>query len=164
MPHLHGVALQEVAAGGHIEKKVFHKDGGSFFAGDITLALYFRALDDDGCAYFFVLGSRAHLYLCHRCDRCERLAPETHRPDGKQVFGRTYLARCVALKTHAGVRFGHARAVVHHLYQALAGVFHDERDLGGFGVDGIFYEFLDHRSGPLHHLAGRDLVGDGFGE
>ena len=58
----------------------------------------------------------------------------------------------------------HARAVVHHLHQLLAGLFHNELDLRGTSIDGIFQQLLHHRGGALHHLAGRNLVGEVFGE
>ena len=70
----------------------------------------------------------------------------------------------MALQAHAGVGRAHAGPVVHHLHQLLAGLFHNELHLGGVGIDGIFQQLLDHRGGTLHHLAGRNLVGEVFGE
>jgi hypothetical protein len=51
-----------------------------------------------------------------------------------------------------------AAAVVDDADQLAAAVFNLDDDVGGPGIEGVFDQFLDHRSGALDHLAGGDAV------
>ena len=70
----------------------------------------------------------------------------------------------MALDTEQHVVAVHARAVVGHAQQAAAAALDLDIDAGGAGVQAVFDQFLDHRGGTLHHLAGSDLVGKLFGK
>ena len=51
-----------------------------------------------------------------------------------------------------------ARAVVVHLHALRAALLERHLDLRGARIEGVFEQFLEHRGGPFHHLAGRDLA------
>ena len=70
----------------------------------------------------------------------------------------------MALEREQHVVAVHASAVVGHAQQAAAAALHLDIDAGGAGVQAVFDQFLDHRGGTLHHLAGGDLVGELFGK
>ena len=70
----------------------------------------------------------------------------------------------MALEGQQGIVAQHAAAVVDDADQAPAAGFHFDAHVGGAGVERIFQQFLDDGGGPLHHFAGRDLVGDLVGE
>src|ERR1700756_3117212 len=58
----------------------------------------------------------------------------------------------------------HPTSVVGNLDELLATRLHLNADARGLGIQSIFQKFFHHRCGPLHHLAGGDLVGNGFGK
>ena len=60
----------------------------------------------------------------------------------KKIFYIFYFRGGVALKSHPGVCFTHAIAVVNHLYQCLAGIFYHQLYFRGTGIHCIFQEFL----------------------
>ena len=68
----------------------------------------------------------------------------------------------MALEGQQGVVAHHAAAVVGDLDELLAAGLDLDLDAGGAGIERIFEQFLDHRSRPLHHFAGGDLVGNVF--
>ena len=164
VPHFHGVALEEVAPGGHVEKQVFDGDAGAVGAGRGLLAGNLGAFHQQQRAGVVLALLGANFDLRHGRDAGQRLAPEAQRADAKQVFGAADFAGGVALQAHAGIGGAHAGAVVDYLHQLLAGLFHNELHLGGAGIDGIFQQLLHHRGGALHHFAGRNLVGEVFGK
>ncbi len=56
----------------------------------------------------------------------------------------------------------HTHAVVRHPDKGLAAFFHFDNNAGGFGIQRIFHQFLNHRSRPLNNLTGSDFVGQVF--
>mgnify|MGYP000848748062 CR=1 FL=1 len=70
----------------------------------------------------------------------------------------------MSLEGHAGVSLGHALAVVNHLNECTAGVFDDDGDVCGAGVNGVFHQLLDNGGGSLDDFTGSYLVGDVVGE
>ena len=62
-----------------------------------------------------------------------------------------------------GVGRDHAAAVVDHSHQAAAAALDLDDDGARAGVEGVLAQLLDHRRGPLHHLARRDLIDHGIG-
>ena len=58
----------------------------------------------------------------------------------------------------------HAAAVVGDLDQFLAARLHLNANSPGAGVERVFKKLFDDRGGTLHHLAGGDLVSNGFGK
>ena len=78
------------------------------------------------------------------------------------MASRSYSVRSLLVAEKGGLRLGggDAAAVVGNPDEAHAAVL----DLHGQGVrpgvDSVLHELLDHRRGPLHHLAGGNLVGE----
>ena len=66
----------------------------------------------------------------------------------------------MALKGQQGVVAVHAVAVVGDADQLAPARLHLDADAAGSGIQRVLQQLLDHRSGPVHHLAGGDLVGD----
>ena len=58
----------------------------------------------------------------------------------------------------------HSAAVIDHLNQRPSALAVIHRDGRTSGIDGIFHQLLDDRSGTAHHLARGDLVGDPVGQ
>jgi hypothetical protein len=65
----------------------------------------------------------------------------------------------VALERHQRVVPAHALAVVNNPDQAPAALLDLYHQPPRSRVQGVLHQLLDHRSRPLHHLAGGDLVG-----
>jgi hypothetical protein len=65
----------------------------------------------------------------------------------------------VALKGQQGVVAVHAVAVVGDADELAAARFDFDADARGARVQGILQQLFDHRSRPVDHLAGGDLVG-----
>ena len=58
----------------------------------------------------------------------------------------------------------HAGAVVPHAHQAAAPLPQVDLDAPGAGIQRVLDQLLDRCGGPLHHLAGGDLVGERLGQ
>jgi len=58
----------------------------------------------------------------------------------------------------------HTTTIVRDLNELLASRFDLDANAIGGGVERIFEQFFHHGGGPLHHFAGGDLVGNGFGK
>lgn len=65
----------------------------------------------------------------------------------------------MALKSQARIAFTHSFAVVDDLNGGATGIFNEDFDLGGSGVDGVFHQFFNYRSGTLYDLSGSNLIG-----
>ncbi len=65
----------------------------------------------------------------------------------------------MAFKSQQGVIAHHAAAVVGDAYELPPSAFHRDDDAVCAGVERILQQFLDHRSRPVDHLAGSDLIG-----
>ena len=70
----------------------------------------------------------------------------------------------MALEGEQGVIVGHAAAVVGDPDQALAARLDGHFNTPGARVNRVLDQLLHHRRRPLHHFAGGDFVGDGFGK
>jgi hypothetical protein len=156
--------LRKVTTSRHVEEQVLNRNTGAVGAGGGLLAAHLRALHQQQAAGVLVALLGADFDLGHGRDAGQRLAPETQRTDAKQVFGRADFAGGVALQAHPGIGGRHARAVVDHLHKLLTRFFHNELNLSGASIDGIFQQLLHHGGGALHHFAGRNLVGEVFGK
>ena len=78
--------------------------------------------------------------------------------DRFQIARRGDLARRVAGQGETQIVRVDAVAVVGHAHPAHAGLLHLHADVPGAGVQAVLHQLLDDGGGPLHHLAGRDLV------
>ena len=158
------VGLQELAAGGNVEKEIFYskiRPDGTIHR---LLIHHAATFDDDAYAEVLVGCTGTQFHLRHSGDRGQCFAAETHSAERKEIFGFGNFRGGVALESKARVGFAHSLAVVNHLHEAFPSVLHDDLHLRGTGIDGVFHQFLNHRRGPLHHFAGRYLVGHGVGQ
>ena len=97
-------------------------------------------------------------------DGRQRLPPEAEGVDVLDVVHIPDLAGGVPLDAEQGVVARHAAAVVGHDHRLAPARHHLDVDLRGAGIQGVFDQLLQHRGGPLHHLAGGDLVDDLLGQ
>ena len=79
-------------------------------------------------------------------------------------FDVAQLAGGVALEGEQRIVAQHAAAIVDDADQPPAAALDLDADIGRSRIERVFEQFLDHGGGPLHHLAGGDLVGDLVGE
>ena len=70
----------------------------------------------------------------------------------------------MALEGQQGVVAVHALAVVGDADQLAPARLDLDADALGSGVQRVLQQLLHHRSRPVHHLAGGDLVGDLVGK
>ena len=70
----------------------------------------------------------------------------------------------MALKSQGDFGGGYAAAVVGNADFGDAALPDGYGDAGGAGVQGVFQQFFDNRSGAFNHFAGGDLRGDIGGE
>ena len=91
---------------------------------------------------------------------CQRLAPESHGADGRQILRLAELGGSVAQKRGAGILGSHAAAVVRDPHESHAAVPDLDGHLGGAGIHGVFQQLLDYGGGALHHFTGGDQVGN----
>ena len=97
-------------------------------------------------------------------DGGQRLALKAHGAHGFQVGQAGDLTGGVALER--GGQFGtlDAPAVVFHADEPHATGLQPHGDLRGPGVQRVVHQLAHHRSGPLDHLAGRDLADEFVGQ
>ena len=70
----------------------------------------------------------------------------------------------MALKGQQGVVAVHALAIVGDADHAPSAALDFDADAHGPSVKSVLQQLLHHRSGPVHHLAGGDLVGNLIGK
>ena len=154
--------FEKLLARGRIVKQVRDGDDRSVRAAERRLLGKGSALHADQRAGL-VLGALGHQPdPGHRRDGGERLAAEAEGLDPVYVLRAADLARGMAQKAGARVGLAHARAVVLHADAGCAAVRYIHGDGGSAGVNGVFHEFLDDRSGAFHNLSGRDQLGGLF--
>ena len=111
-----------------------------------------------------IAGRRLQRHAGHRSDRRQRLAAKAKGGNGEQVVGGAQLRSGVALEGQQGVVAVHAVAVVGDADQLPPARLNLDANAVGAGVQRILQQLLHHRSRPVHHLAGGDLVGDLVGK
>ena len=70
----------------------------------------------------------------------------------------------MALECQQGIVAVHPLPVVGHADEPPSTRFHLDPDALGARVEGVFQELLHDRCGPVHHLAGSDLVSNLVGK
>ena len=100
----------------------------------------------------------------HGGDGGQRLAAKAEGGDGEQIVGGAQLGGGVALEGQQRVVAIHAVAVVGDADEPAPAGFDLDADAGGAGVERVLQQLLHHRGGPVHHLAGGDLVGNLVGK
>ena len=155
---LHRVLLQEFAAGGDVEKQIFHHQIASLHTRFRLLAFHLGAVDYKTCAYGRILVHGAKVNLRNSCNGSQCLTSESHGVKGEEIIGMLYLGCGVTLESEASVSVAHSHAVVYYLNQCPSGIFKHYGDRCGSGIDGIFHQLLYDRCGALYHFAGSDLI------
>jgi hypothetical protein len=158
------LGAQEFLARRRIEIEVFdqhRRPGRARRGGRRACVAAFGA--DAGCVpgFFLPAGDRE---ARHGRDRGERLAAKAHAGHALQVFQRLDLARGVARERERQLVPVEARAVVVHLHALRAALVERHLDLGGARVERILEQLLQHRGGPLDHLACGDLADQQLGQ
>ena len=92
-------------------------------------------------------------------DGRQSLPPEAQGADGLQIVLGAQFAGGVAEEGGLRLGGGDAAAVVGNPDEAHAAVLDLHSQGVRPGVDSVLHELLDHRRGPLHHLAGGDQIG-----
>ena len=104
------------------------------------------------------LRARSQLQARNRRDRGQCLAAESHAAHMQQIVERGDLAGRMLRQRQQQFIGGDAAAVVTHANQPCAAAFELDFDALRAGIETVLDQFLDHRSRPLDHLAGCDLV------
>jgi hypothetical protein len=99
----------------------------------------------------------------HRADRGQRLAAETKGSDRNEIVV-VQLRGGVAFDGKRQIGAAHALAVIGDADQAAPAAVSEDIDARRAGVECVLDQLLDHARRPLHDLARRDAVDDGFGE
>ena len=153
---LAGVLFEEFHPGRGIVKQGVHRDGGAHRAGPRLHTLGFAAGDPVEAGILVRLGACQNLHPGNTGNGGQCLTPEAQCVDVGQVLGGLDLAGSMADKGLVDVLGLDAGAVIHDLQLLDAAAADGKRDLGGTGVNGVFQQFLGHRSRAFHHLAGGD--------
>src|SRR5690606_14998382 len=124
--HFHCIAFQEVAPSRNIVKEILNADARPGGQRLWFLAHQFRTGDLNACSQFILHAPRFQLYVGNRRDGGQRLPTEPHCADRKQVIRLSDFRRGMALETQPRIRYAHATAVVNHLDERLAAVFHNQ--------------------------------------
>ena len=155
---LHVVALEELAAGGHVVEEVAHRKRRPLGAGRLTGSQMLRGRKLHFHAHLVRGTARPEGHIGHRRDAGQGFTAESEGADGFQVFRRGDFGGRVALEAEHRVVRIHAAAVVDDLHQGAAGVQYHHGNLVRSGIHRIFQQFLHHRRRPLDHLARSDHV------
>src|SRR5664280_448570 len=159
-----GFSLQEFSARGNVEEQIADRDaraqrqarlldGQQLAAGD---------LDHRSGSVFGRMGLQTQ--AAYGSHGRQRLSTKSQGCNVQQVVGIADLGGGVTLESQHGIVAHHPAAVVGHLDQFLATCFDGDPDAARTGIQRVFQQLLDHRSGALHDFAGGDLVGYVFGE
>ena len=142
----------------HVVEQVVHHHCGTYGTGRLPDIGDLSALVLNFQAGFPLRRPGRHRHLGNGGDACQRLTAEPQRGDGVQVLLPADLAGGVAFKGHAYIALVDTAAVVCHPDGTEPAFFDLHGHCGGPGVQAVFHQFLDRRSGPFHNLARRDLA------
>src|SRR6267378_1437585 len=111
-----------------------------------------------------VPGARAAGSTSPICGPSARLAAQSHAADAFQVLEAADLARGVARERERQVVARYAGAVVVDLDALRAALVQRHGDAARVRVEAVLEQLLEHRRGPLDHLAGGDLAHQEIGQ
>ena len=158
------IAPQELAARGHVEKKIGDLDPRSRCLSRVTDSRDLASCDLDLRSGSILPATRGEPEPGDACNAGKGFASEPQRADGGKIRALTDLTRGMALQTQKRVGTVHAVAIVGDTDHAGATAKKLHGDAACPGVDGILDEFLDHGGRALHDLAGSHLAGHDIGE
>ena len=151
---------QEFLARRHVVEQVAHRNRGAAAQRRFLTAQHLAAGDFDRRTGGFFFRAGFEQQARNRRDGRQRLAAKTQGRDRQQILDVAQLAGGVAFKRQQGIVPQHAATVVHDADESPPARLHFDAQVGRARVERVFEQFLDHRSRPLHHLAGGDFVGD----
>jgi hypothetical protein len=161
-PGLAGSGAQKLSAGRRIEEERSNGDSGAGLPRQRRNALQTAAHDEElGSFALPIVGTQGQSR--DRCDSGEGFAPESEGGHAHEIGGGANLAGGVAVECEDCILATHPAAVVADLDSDLSAIFQLHPDMASPRIEGILDQLLDHRSGPLDHLAGGDLVGHRIG-
>ena len=105
-----------------------------------------------------IRGSRDERETGHGRNRRQGLATEPEGTDGCQLLEAGELGSRVAGEGQCQFRTRNPPPIVTHPNQPQAAPLDLHLDGMGAGIQTVLDQFLGHRRGPFHHLAGGDLV------
>ena len=155
---------QEFAARGQVVKERADLDLRAGGEADLAHLAQAPAVDHQLHARQRLGLARAQAEFRDRRDARDGFAAEAVGADVVQVARLAQLAGGVALQAEQRVVLAHAAAVVGDGDEAAAARADLDVHLRRAGVERVFQQLLQHRRGPLDHLARRDLVGDLLGQ
>ena len=152
------IGLQEFAACRYVKKKIAYQEITSRRTGNRLLPYQLGAFDIHARSQFASGLTGPQFHLGHGCNRSQSLSPEAHRAQSKQIVGFTYFGRGMAFERKTCIGLRHPLPVVHYLNRSLARIFHHHVNPCSRSVYGILHQFFYHRSRPLYHFTGGNLV------
>ena len=161
---LHGVALEELTTGRHVEEQVLHLEITAARTYMRLLRLNLASAYIQACAKLCALLRSAQLHLGYGAYGWQCLASKAHGVKREEVGSGRNLGGGMAFESHAGIGGAHSLAVVHDLNERAACVFYVHLYLGGAGIHGILHQLLHDGGGTLYHLARSNLIGHGVGQ
>ena len=164
VPQLGLLRLQKLAPRRRVVEKVAHRDGRSHRQPRVLHANDLSARNLHRRSRVVLRRARLQRQPRDAGNRRQRLAAKAQCADRQQVVGAVQLRRGVPLEGQQRVVAHHALSIVHNADQLASAALHLDAHPRRARVQRVLQQLLDHRRRPLHHLAGRNLVGHLVGE
>ena len=159
------LGAQEFLARRDVEEQIAHRDGGAAAARDLLAAQHFAARDFDARAGLLPPAS-AVSSSSRETEAMEGSA--SPRKPSVAMESRSFTSRSLLVAWRSKASSASSRSMPQPSSAMRISrrppVSTSMRMLVEPGVERVFEQFLDDGGRPLHHLAGRDLVGDLVGE
>ncbi len=151
--------LQKFASGRGVVKQVLHDHGSTLrmWVG-LQIEVLFPAICFDAPGAFRLGGPGNQRQPGNGTDAGQRFPAKTHALDLVQIIQCGNFAGGMPGQCQCDVFPVYAAAIVADAHQSDAALLDVDVDLTGPGIEAVFQQFLDHRSWPLHHLTGSDLI------
>src|SRR5450755_3358933 len=117
MPHFSSIAFKKIPSCRHVEEKIFHRNAGSVRKCNGFLLFYKTVFYFDGSAALVSGSFCFEFHLRDGSNGGQCFASETHGPYAEEVLNIPDFGSSVPLKSHAGIGYAHAPAIVNHLYE-----------------------------------------------
>ena len=153
---LAGILFEELHPRRGVVKQVVDRNGRAHTARARLDALLLPARNAVDTGKLVVFGAGHDLHTRYTCNGGQCLPAKAQRVDMPQIVCRGNFAGCMADKRLVNVLRFDAAAVIHDLQLTYAAALDGKADLRCPGVDGVFQQFLCHRSRALYDLARSD--------
>ncbi len=162
MSHLGLNGLQELATCRNIEKEVSCSNHGACWRPDLGDAFDLAPGNHDPGSCIILTASADHLHPRNRGDARDCLPSKAQGLYCEQVLIPPDLARCISFETKKRIVMVHPNPIVGDADQLSPARLYFNNNLAASGINGVFYQLLDHRRRPFHHLARGYLVRNAF--